>query len=459
MPIKKLLMLLVIVLVLPVGVYLALNVTSFWKMAFGTPANLIIDAGSGTSFLGGAWNNLGQGGEVKGRMLEGLVPQIRALAPKYIRIDHVFDSYDVVSQGADGQLVFNWSKLDLTLGDIKAAGALPFISVSYMPPALSKSDIVDVPRDWGEWELVVQRLVEHISGTRGLNLSGVYYEVWNEPDLFGGFKTYGDKNYLDVYLHTENGATRAKSVNYFEIGGPATTALYKNWFDALLKFADARNLRMDFFSWHRYTKSLDTYENDVAQVKSWLTAYPKYAASELIVSEIGPNSENDPVYDANFGAIHTIASSAVLEDTLNKIFLFEIKDGPGDKQYWGRWGLFTNEKFGAPQAKPRYRAIQFLNKMDGNKIEVTGQGSWVKSFAREKDGVIRVLVVNYDPSGRHYEAVPLTFNNLTRLNFKFRRMDFGGGTKEIPVTAVSSTWTTTEGFDPNTAAIFEIVPL
>jgi hypothetical protein len=457
-PIKRLVVLLVILFILPVGVYLALNVTNFWQRAFGTPANLVIDAGSSVSYLGSVWQNLGQGGEEKGRMLESVAPQLRSLAPKYIRIDHVFDSYEVVSRGGDGQLVFDWSKLDLTLGDIKAARALPFISVSYMPPVISKSDIVDVPRDWGEWELVVQRLVEHISGTRGLNLAGVYYEVWNEPDLFGGFKVYGEKNYLDLYLHTENGATRAKGVNYFEIGGPATTALYKNWFDGLLKFVDQNNLRLDFFSWHKYSKNLDNYEDDIASIKNWLTAYPKYSAIELIISEIGPNSENDPVYDGNFSAIHTLATSAILEGNINKSILFEIKDGPGDKQFWGRWGILTHEKYGNPSVKPRFRAIQFLNQMDGNKITVTGQGSWVKAFAKEKNSVIRVLVVNYDGRGSHYEAVPITFTNLPSGNFTFRRIDFGGGIRETQVATTSSTWATLEGLNANSASIFELQP-
>src|SRR5207248_188950 len=84
-----------------------------------------------------------------------------------------------------------WSNLDQTISDITSSGAKPFISISPLP---------ETPVNWSDWESKVQNLVKHISGTLGIN--NVYYEVGNEPDLFGGWKTYGDKNYLSLYSHS-----------------------------------------------------------------------------------------------------------------------------------------------------------------------------------------------------------------------------------------------------------------
>ena len=53
-----------------------------------------------------------------------------------------------------------------------------------MPPALA-DNVTDEPRDWAEWQMTVKATIEHYSGTKGKNIPGVYYEVWNEPDLFG----------------------------------------------------------------------------------------------------------------------------------------------------------------------------------------------------------------------------------------------------------------------------------
>jgi hypothetical protein len=455
---RRILSLVFLLVVLPLLVYAVLKVTNFFGKAFGDYANLYIDLGSSYPVSSDSWKNLAQGGEEKGRMLASVADKLKGLNPDYIRIDHVFDLYNVVGRDGSGALTFNWSELDLTLGDIREIGAKPFIAISYMPPAISKGDILEVPNSWAEWELAVQRLVEHISGKGGLNISGVYYEVWNEPDLFGKFKAGGDKNYFDLYVHTAAGVGRASGANGLKVGGPATTALYDSWFNGLLKLKKS-GVRVDFLSWHTYTKDLDRLEKDILNAKKWLSKYPGFENMELIISEIGPNSENDPAYDNSFGAINLLATAATIEGSVDRMFIFEIKDGPGTDKYWGRWGLFTNDKFGSPEEKPRVSAIRFLNGISGRKLAVAGQGSWVKAFAREGGGRIKTLVVNYDTSGKHSEAVPITFANLPSLEFTLKRTDYGGGVSEEKVATSSASWKTLQEFKPNSAAIFEIIPV
>jgi beta-xylosidase len=245
---------------------------------------------------------LAQDEESGKRMILPVVTQ-EALGPQYIRIDHIYDFYGVVRRDA-GVLVFDWTKLDETVDDILATGAKPFLSLSYMPSAISSGSEIDNPANWGDWELTVQRTVEHFSRDRGI--ADVYYEVWNEPDLFGSYKTYGDKNYLNLYSHSVVGAGRAGGTKPYKIGGPATTALYENWVKSLLKFASNNNLRIDFLSWHKYSKDLGAYEKDIESVDKWLLDFPQYSDIELMITEIGPNSDNDKVYDGYFGAIHAL---------------------------------------------------------------------------------------------------------------------------------------------------------
>lgn len=421
----RLLSLIIILLGIPGGVYLIGKVTHLFGLAGGTPANLVIDAS--TSFdTTDVWRNIAQGGEEKTRMLSGVVGKLQVLKPQYIRLDHIYDSYDVVHK-AGGQITFDWTRLDQTVDDVSASGARPFLSLSYMPPAISKSgDTTDLPSSWGDWEFVVQKTIEHFSGQKDKKLFDVYYEVWNEPDLFGNFKVYGSKNYLDLYLHSVAGAQRAQNTLPYKIGGPATTALYENWVTTFLKFVQDNHLRLDFYSWHRYSKDIAAYEDDAIDAKRFVTEFSASPALELAITESGPNSENDQVYDNSFGAIHAIATNAVLQDQIQRNFIFEVKDGPGSQKLWERWGILTNEKFGDPTPKPRYYAIDFLNKMTGKKINVAGAGSWVKAFARADAGSIKTLVVNYDSYGTHSEAVPLTFVNLPFKNFTFKRTDFFG---------------------------------
>ncbi|EKE04981.1 MAG: glycoside hydrolase family protein [uncultured bacterium] len=436
--IKKIIFLVIIFISVPISIFLVTQKTNWFNKASDLPANLIIDAGNMIGGKSESWRNLAQGGEERGRQLLPVIDKIKALKPKYIRIDHVFDYY--------GE-----AELDQVIQDIVATGAKPFIALSYMPPSLSKSgDVTDLPNDWGKWENLVQKTVEHVSGRNGLNIKDVYYEVWNEPDLFGKFKTYGPKNYLELYSHTVRPAMRANNVNSFKIGGPATTGFYENWANKLIMFALENRLRIDFVSWHRYSKNLQDYEDDYNKTLN-------FGNLETIISETGPNSENDPVYDGSFSALHMIATTALMEGKVSKLFNFEIKDGAGPTKNWGRWGMLTHEKWGTPEIKPRYRAMQFLNNLiGGSNLQLDGQGSWVKAIAKRNNQKIQILIVNYDNYGKHSETVPLKVTNLPTNSFVLKRIDFSGNTTSSPVTVENNSWETLLSFDPNTSSILEL---
>ena len=70
-------------------------------------------------------------------MLANVIPQTAALYPRYIRLDHIYDYYDLVNRDNRGNLQLNWQKLDATVCDIFHTGAKPFFSLGYMPSVLS----------------------------------------------------------------------------------------------------------------------------------------------------------------------------------------------------------------------------------------------------------------------------------------------------------------------------------
>lgn len=447
---------------LPVAVILVNRETKFVNKAYrnltGEKANLVIDIANGGEKIERLWADLAQGGEEKGGMLKSVIPQVARLNPRYIRLDHIYDFYDVVQRDGGGNIIYNWQKLDAEINDILATGAKPFLSLSYMPGVISSGSEVDVPVNWSDWGSVVKNTIEHISGTNGLAISDVYYEVWNEPDLFGSFKMGKGKDYRNLYRYAAMGAQKAQNTLPYKFGGPATTGLYKAWFDGLMKFMEKENLRLDFISWHRYSRNLSDYETDMNNVYSWLENYPEAEKLELIVSETGISSENSSDYDGTLSAIHTLSLYALASRYENlKIFTFEIKDGPGHEQYWGRWGLLTHENFGVPQAKQRYKAIEFLNLMEGIKIRVDGSGTWVKAFAVKNNKNLQLFIVNYDPFGRHYENVSILLNNLPSENVVLRIREYLGETKEHEIYLGSSRWKTSYYMKPNSAVILELI--
>ncbi len=431
-------------------------VREFFSKASGEPANLVVNTTGVIGPMPRPWRNLAQGGEDHAWRIQPIQGQVNALNPEYIRVDHIYDFYDIV-QGTPGNISFDFSKFDLLLDDILASGAKPYIALSYMPPAISSGDIVSPPVNWSDWQLTIQKTIEHVSGTRGI--ADVYYEVWNEPDLFGGWKYYGDRNYITMYDYAARGAANARTTQPYKLGGPGITALYENWFNAMLKYSTENNVRMDFFSWHRYNHDIDQYKKDMEQVRNWVTAFPqKDGLMEFHITEWGHDSENHAGYDGNYGAAHTTAGAIEMVGIVERAFVFEIQDGkdPEGKEYWGRWGLLTHNDFGAKQ-KPRYRALKMLDSIGDQRLQILGKGSWVKALAaRDDDGNTEVVISNFDTRGTHAETVPLTFDNIQPGSFTVTTKHLNGTQKVDKIATDSAKLQTWIPMSANDVAFVEL---
>jgi len=407
----------------------------YFSRAASIKANIVVDVNKTSGPFPDRWKALAQGGEESGvRMLANVVSKVSGLYPKYIRLDHIYDFYNVVSRDSSNNLKINFSQLDQTVCDIYHTGAKPFFSLGYMPPTMSNDEsLIGKPKNWNEWSFLVQKTVEHYSSKETILPCGaledfwktdIYYEVWNEPDLetFGKWRyTGGDKSYSELYFYSVKGAEQAQNVLPYKIGGPVTTALYKNWIQQFLNYVITNNLRIDFISWHHYSKKTDDYTQDIINLNKWLGEDPKYNPYEKlprIISEWGYDSEKNPIADTSVGAAHTVASLRNLIDArLEQSFLFEIKDGPSPS-----WGILTYDG----KEKPRYQALKLLNDLDGNKLIVNGEGSNVSAIASINDVKIVLILTNYDEFGQNYEAVPVSFKNLDGANYKLTKKYLDG---------------------------------
>lgn len=462
---KKIIIGSVIFFVMLAGTILgALNIQQIRKVltrASGEPANLVVDALNIQDTMQRPWANLAQGGEDKNWRLKPLADQVKTLNPRLIRIDHIYDFFEVPTRGGDGKLAYDWSKMDALVDDITSTGAKPLIALSYTPgPLAPNGDITGIPTNMQEMEEVYFNTIDHYSREKGIE--GIYYEVWNEPDLFGGYKVYGPKNYLVLYEAAAKAAARVSAnpqTKPFKFGGPAITALYENWVKGLLKFAQEKNYRLDFFSWHRYTADVDVYREDAAKATRWISEFPKYQDLELLITEWGHDSNNEPGYDSNFGAMHTLAVACELEGYIDRAFLFEIQDSkdPGGKEYWGRWGIFTADSVGA-KAKPRFKALKFLEQLGNVRLQLSGKGTWVKALAAQKGDSIQVLVVNFDKFSANSETVPLTIKNAIEPSYRVTVQPFDGPPRTQEIASQNLTVSMTVPLGPNTASLVTLTP-
>lgn len=420
------------------------------------PANIVVDSQGLMGELPRTWLNLAQGGENSQFSLKPMMAEMKIISPEYIRIDHLFDFYIKVTRSGSSYS-YDFTKLDQLLAEMKSIGALPFISLSYTPEILNP-DITGVPSNWQDYQAIIHRTIEHVSGFKEQNIAGVYYEVWNEPDLFGQWKTYGTKNYLDLYRSAARAASAVQNVQPFKLGGPATTKLYDNWVDALIKMVIDEHLKFDFYSWHHYNEDPDAYVNDVERLKQKLRTYPTIALQvEYIISEWGIDSNNNKAYDGMMSAAHLVASVINFPPNLSKAFSFEIQDGksPGGNEYWGRWGLFTAPDFGS-HAKPRAKVIELMNQLGNQELSVIGQGSNVKALAVHKGKTIQVLLANYDIEDRNTEMVPLTLKRMVPGNYTITQSYLGRNKLTQQVVISSDTFVTTVPLIANNVVLWEL---
>lgn len=434
------------------------QIQEFLADATGEPANILVNVQATLGPLPQPWQNLAQGGEMSDWSLTPIQGKVAALQPQYIRLDHIYSFYDIV-QNNNGQLSFNFSKLDPLVDEILATGAKPYLALSYMPATISADGtITGQPQSWPLWQETVRATVSHYSKEKGI--SGVIYEVWNEPDLFGNWKTYGDKNYLNLYAYAARGAQQVGDAKPFTFGGPAVTAAYENWFTKMAEYTRDNNLRWDFYSWHRYNTSVDQFREDFAEVRNWQARYPHLANLQLHVTEFGHDSENNPGYDTMYGAAHTVAVATEMINFVDRGFIFEIEDGkdPNNQAYWGRWGLLTHREFGN-QIKPRYLAVRMLNQLQGEQLRVLGKGTWVKGAATRLNDSVQLLLVNYDQYGNHNENVPITFDGVLPGSYLIDVNELGGATRTMPLETTTTQLQTSIFMGPNSVVLLTLRPV
>jgi hypothetical protein len=303
---------------------------------------------------------LAQGGESEDPdFLMNVTAQTRSLGPGLLRIDNIYNFYDIVSRAPDGTLRYNWSKFDRALDNIRALGREPMICLSYMPETMSRSGTsrVEPPARLEEWAALVEATVRHVNVERKMGVR--YWEVWNEPDQISFWRS-GYPDYLQLYDATARAALAADPT--VKLGGPSTARFSADHLDEFL-YHEAHFSpvgKVDFVSWHEYGRSPDELAANIREARAIIAKYPRLSP-EIFITEFnvlqgGPGDTS--AYgntDRVQGAISLLASlESMGRERLDRAFLFELKDGKGPKSYWGRWGVLTNDG----QPKPIYHTLK-----------------------------------------------------------------------------------------------------
>lgn len=166
---------------------------------------------------------------------------------------------------------YDFALTDYYLENIRRAGTEPFFRLGQKIEHLPKKYGIMPPSDFDKFARICDRIVAHYNDgwANGHRWNIRYWEIWNEPDLdtekapevkrnaaglaanprcWGG----SEEQFFDLYEKT----AKLLKKNYPEcrIGGPAV-AYRHDWARRFLVEMKRRDVPMDFFSWHMYTRS------------------------------------------------------------------------------------------------------------------------------------------------------------------------------------------------------------
>ena len=224
-------------------------------LAAPPPVTVTVRADTEIGEMRPIWNYFGydEAGTTLTREGRDLLAKLNALShePVRIRVHHLLTSGDgtlalkwsstnVYTEDAEGNPVYDWTRLDAIMDELTRPGIEPFVQASFMPQALSSRpepytptlvksglprDMVSggafyPPKDWRKWEALIEAWARHSGERHGIERASSWlWELWNEPEspYWRGTKA----EYFRLYDHFAAAVKRA--LPKARVGGPHVT--------------------------------------------------------------------------------------------------------------------------------------------------------------------------------------------------------------------------------------------
>lgn len=335
---------------------------------------------------------------------------------KYIRFHGLLsDDMGVYFEDKAGHPIYNWQYIDELFDFLQRIHMKPFVEVGFMPGALASGSQtifwwrgnVTPPKDYKKWDDLIKALVEHWTDRYGeKEVASWYFEVWNEPNLKGGFFTGTQQDYFKLYQET---ATAIKSVSpAYRVGGPATAG--NAWIPEMIDFCVQRKAPIDFISTHDYGVKQGFL--DVSGETGTVLSADRYAiannmrhSKQQILSSVLPGLELhytewsasytpfDPIHDSYHEAAYVLNTLKQASPYVNSMSYWTFTDifeepGPRTTPFHGGFGLVNYEDI----KKPAYYAFKYVHELGGTELLCTDSSAIV---CKDAAGNIQALVWDF----------------------------------------------------------------
>ena len=143
------------------------------------------------------------------------------------------------------------------------------------------------PKDFAKWARICEHIIRHYNEgwADGFHYNITYWEIWNEPDCINPdgstpcWQGTGDQ-FVELYC------TAAKHLKeqfpYIKVGGPAFCEPIGELQDKFLGAIRDRNIPFDFYSFHHYTKHLETMAETIMNADKILAEYGLSHAERIL---------------------------------------------------------------------------------------------------------------------------------------------------------------------------------
>lgn len=346
----------------------------------------------------------------------------------------------IKEKGLRQQMLDNYEKL---IKDISDSGGTVILNIFGTPAGLGKVlDKKSPPKDLKTYKKLVKSHIRSLSCNKKYN---IWYEVWNAPDV-EDFFLGRRQEYLNLYRLVAESIKEleAETKMHIPLGGPSVSWWFQNLdgntvvtpekslIYELIKFCYARQLPLDFISWHGYSTSPEVErvstiykKTPVKLIRDWLTYFKFNRDTPLILSEW--NFDNGINYSSERQENSYICSSYILSRLKN------MHEAGIDYQLYFCLEDFDNKKEGLirnvgvfwayPQAieykggpKTSYGVFRFLRALGKDMLSpvMKNNDEFTGIIAtKNKNDEIILLIYNYidQDIGRNYIS-----NNIASLN-------------------------------------------
>jgi hypothetical protein len=287
--------------------------------------------------------------------------------------------YKVVSRDNQGQLKYDFTKLDQVILPMVNKGIKPVMCMCYMALALGPEK--GEPNNYDEYKATIKAFVQHY---KDLGYTGWAWESHNEPE---GFTNLTAQQTYKMYKYFAQGVKEVD--NTARVGGFG--AVGPDWIGYINTFLteyknDASKPMLDFFSFHQYGKSSWDYVPVIEKAftdkglpipQFYMTEWNNTWGNTLGEGNGGVAGGG---YDTEINASYVAKKmfNSLGYQNLKKIYYWNFADHDPNKRFAGGSGIFTVDGHWKASAN----TFLFYNKLHSQIVssQFSGSGSAQKNF-------------------------------------------------------------------------------